>query len=141
MGMLSDFFVASPSDAVTYTEDTPFPAADCCQYKDLSPLQGAQILAVIRGVPYDVSLLHEFPLVHEAGEDGPWTVKIPDDMTAALAHLKESDVGSQALAWSGATKEELNWDASDFEPIVRDLIKLAYAAQESGKSLFLCNCG
>jgi hypothetical protein len=140
MGLLSDFFIAEPVDATTYGGEDPYPAADCCQYKDLSPLQAAQILAVLRGVPYDVSLLNEFPLVHEETDEGPWTVKIPDDMVAALAQLKESDLGAQSLAWSEATKEELNWDAAEFEPIVRDLIRLARAARGSGKSLFLWNC-
>jgi hypothetical protein len=140
MGLLSDFFIAKPEDASTYNGKSSFASTDCCQYKQVSPLQAAQILAVLRGIPYEASLLREFPFVHQECEDGPWTTKVPDDMTAALAHLEESEIRSQALAWSVATKEELRWRASDFEPIVRDLIKLAREAQGGGKSLFLWNC-
>lgn len=140
MGLLSAFFIAKAEDAASYGSEHPYPAGDCCQYKHLSPLQAAQILAVLRRIPYDVSLLDEFPLVHQESEDGPWTAKVPDDMTAALAELKESAISAQALAWSEATKEELAWNASDFDPIVRDLVRLARTARASGKSLFLWNC-
>jgi hypothetical protein len=140
MGLLSDFFIARPDTAKSYGGDDPFPATDCCQYKDLSPLQAAQILAVLRGVPYDVSLLGEFPLVHQVSQDGPWTAKMPDDMVARLAQLRDNEIGPQSLAWAQATQEELAWDASDFEPIVRDLARLAQAAQTSGKSVYLWNC-
>jgi hypothetical protein len=140
MGLLSDFFVAKPADAATYGGEEPYPSSECCQYKHLSPLQAAQFLAVLRRTPYHVSLLSEFPLVHQESEDGPWTVQLPEDMTAALAELKDGDVASQARAWSEATREELAWDAAAFEPIVHDLIRLARIARRSSRSLFLWNC-
>jgi hypothetical protein len=61
-------------------------------------------------------------------------------MVARLAELKGDDIGPQSLAWAEANKEELAWDASDFEPIVRDLVRLARAARTSGKSVYLWNC-
>jgi hypothetical protein len=140
MGLLSDFFIAKPDAAKLYGGDTPFPAADRCQHKNLSPLQAAQIFAVMRGIPYDVSLLDEFPLVHEETDGGPWTVKIPDEMVTALAQLPDSEIGPQSLAWAEATAEELAWGAEDFEPIVGDLVRLAGAARASGRSMFLWNC-
>ena len=140
MGLLSDFFIAKPDAVKTYGGDSQLLGEDCCQYKHLSPLQAAQILAVLRGTEYDLSLLDEFPLAYEASEDGPWTVQLPDDMVSRLAELNDSDVAPQALAWARETEEELGWGAAEFESIVRDLIRLARAARASGKSMYLWNC-
>jgi hypothetical protein len=140
MGLLSDFFVAKPDAVTTYDGGTSFPRELYCQYKGLMPVEVSGILASLRGVPWDAALLDEFPIVHQDSEEGPWTIAIPDDMTDSLASLKESDFGAQATAWSEATREELDWSASDFDPVVRDLVRLARLARETGKSLYLWNC-
>jgi hypothetical protein len=140
MSVLSDFFVATPDTAKLYVGHEPFPTAHYCQYKSLTPLQAAQILAVLRGTPYHVSLIGEFPLVDEKTEDGPWTVKVPDDMVTRLAELQDVEVQTQSVAWAVETKEELAWTPVEFEPIVRDLVRLARAARADGKSMYLWNC-
>jgi len=140
MGMLSEFFIAEPRDVAKYDdEDAAFPEADCCRYKHLGVLEVERLCAVLRAIPFE-SALSDFDVVHQESDEGPWTTKIPDDVTALLAQFQESDVAPLALAWSEATKEELGWDASGFGPIVRDLIRLARAANHSGKSLYFWLC-
>jgi hypothetical protein len=140
MGILSDFFIANPASASSYDSGQGVPETDRTQWKGITPLQAAQMLAVLRRVPYDITLIRDFPLVHEDGEDGPWTQECPDDFVELLAIQVESDVPKVAAAWASATSTELGWSAMDFKPIVADLIRLARQAKSSGKSLYLWNC-
>jgi hypothetical protein len=139
MGLLSDFFIAEASPVPEYEGGETFDAADKCQFKGLTPLQGAQFLAVLRGQNYMVDLVSEFKLMTpEEAED--WTMSVPQDMVKALAKLQPTEVPALAAKFAEATVEELGWSPNDFVPIVRDLSALARRAVEKGKTMFLWNC-
>src|SRR6188472_744591 len=56
MGILSDFFLAQNTSIPNYAGGEEIDTADKCQFKGLSPLQGGQFLAVLRGQKYVVDM-------------------------------------------------------------------------------------
>jgi hypothetical protein len=139
MGVLSDFFIADRSTVPDYCGGEQLEDEDKCQYKRLTPLQAAQLLAVLRKQEYHVGLIGEFQLVtpEEAEE---WTMSVPEDMVAKLAEIEEADVRHVAEQFAEATADELGWSPDDFVPIVTALAALARRAIESGKAMYLWNC-
>jgi hypothetical protein len=139
MGILSDFFIAAASPVPNYRGSEGFDDADKLQLRGLTPLQGAQFLAVIRGQEYALEMINEFRLVTpEDAED--WTMCVPQDFVTALANLPPSAIPILANQFAEATSEELGWSGEDFIPIVRDLSALARRAIENEKMMFLWNC-
>jgi hypothetical protein len=139
MGLLSDFFIADASPVPRYQGGKGFDDADKCQFKGLTPLQGGQFLAVLRGQEYEVDMISEFKLVTpEDAED--WTMSVPQDFVDALARLRPDEIPALAGKFAEASAEELGWSADDFVPIIRDLTTLARRAIERRKTMYLWNC-
>ena len=139
MGLLSDFFIADASPIPRYDGGEGFDDADKCQFKGLTPLQGGQLLALLRGKKYKADMVSEFKLVTpEDAED--WTMSVPPDFVSALAKLKPNEIPGLAAKFAKATAEELGWSADDFVPIISDLSRLARRALETGKTMYLWNC-
>ncbi|MFO0821507.1 MAG: hypothetical protein U1A77_26420 [Pirellulales bacterium] len=109
------------------------------QFKGLSPLQGGQFLAVLRGKEYVVDMVGEFKLVTpEDAED--WTMSVPQDMVDKLATLQADQIPNIAAQFANATSEELGWSADEFLPVVTQLSALARRAVDTNKSMYLWNC-
>jgi hypothetical protein len=139
MGILSDFFIVDASTIPNYRGGKGFDDPDKLQLKRITPLEGAQFLAVLRGQEYAVDMIREFRLVTpEDAED--WTMSVPQDFVSALANLPPSAIPIMATKFAEATREELGWSDDDFIPIVRDLSALARRAVEKQKVMFLWNC-
>ena len=139
MGLLSDFFIADATPVPSYDGGESIDEADKCQFKNLTPLQAAQFLAVLRDQEYVVKLMNEFELVSpEDAED--WTMSVPDDMVASLAKVEDADIGTIASRFAEATSEELGWSPDDFVPIVSELSALGRRAIAANKKMYLWNC-
>jgi hypothetical protein len=139
MGLLSDFFIADETPAPDYQAGEAFDAADKCQFNDLSPLQAAQFLAVLRGRKYLVEMIREFKLVTAEDADD-WTMTVPQDMVGALAALETPGIPNMASKFAEATHEELGWSPDEFVPIVLALSVLAQRAVAANKRMYLWNC-
>lgn len=138
MGILSDFFIADGSIVPDYQGGEAVDRSDKYQLKGITPLQAAQLLAVLRGQEYVVGMVREFKLVSpEEAEE--WTMSVPQDMVHALAQIQGDQTAEIAAQFARATSEELEWSPNDFEPIVRELAALARRAMETGKSMYLWN--
>jgi hypothetical protein len=139
MGLLSDFFIADATPVPDYDGGESFDDSDKFQFKNLTPLQAAQFLAVLRGREYVVDMIREFELVtSEDAED--WTMTVPDDMVTALANIRGGSISAVASQFADVTREELGWSSEDFVPIVSALSELAQRAISANKKMFLWNC-
>ena len=106
MVILSDFFIADPSSVSDYASAEAVEAEDKCQLKGITPLQAAQMLAVLRGQDYSMELIGEFPLLTpEDAED--WTMSVPSDMVDSLAAITPGDIADLARRFADATSAEL----------------------------------
>lgn len=138
MGVLSDFFIASDSDALDYDGGQSIADADRRQFKQITPLEAASILAVLRDENDPLMLIDEFELL--TPEDAEhWTMSVPIDMVEKLARLPTSDVPQLAAKLSHFTEEELAWSQEEFEFVVTELADLARKSVATGKRMFLWN--
>ena len=138
MSLLSDFFIAAESDALTYDGDPAFPASDRVQLNRITPLEAAGLLEALRGDGDSIEMISEFPLITPQDAEA-WTMGVPENFVTRLAELPESSVPDIAVSFADITVEELGWSAQDASSLVADLRVLARRAQEVQKPIFLWN--
>ena len=138
MSLLSDFFIATENDALTYDGDPAFPASDRVQLNRITPLEAAGLLEALRGGGDSIEMISEFPLLTPQDAEA-WTMGVPEDFVTRLAELPESSVLDIAGSFADITVEELGWSAEDASSMVADLRMLARRAREVQKPIFLWN--
>jgi len=129
MSLLSDFFIATESDALAYDGDPDFPASDRVQLNRITPLEAAGLLEALRGGGDSIEMISEFPLLTPQDAEA-WTMGVPEDFVTRLAELPESSVPEIAGSFADITIEELGWSAEDASSMVADLRMLARRAKE-----------
>ena len=138
MSMLSDFFLAdNPADALAY-HGGEGGADDRCEFKMITALEAAGMLAALRGGGDSVEYMAEFELLSEE-EAEEWTMSVPGDMVTLLGELTDEQLRVTAAQAAKATEEELGWSGEDFEPVIVELRRLARRAINTGKRMFLWN--
>jgi hypothetical protein len=136
MGVLSDFFIAEKGKIPEYGGGSQFPSDDRLQLKNITPLEAANLLAVLLGEDDPIPLLTEFKLLTpEDAEE--WIYSIPSEMVVLLGELDSEDRTEMASQFANATAEELGASPQDFEPIISKLSTLSRRAIESKQSLYL----
>jgi hypothetical protein len=79
-----------------------------------------------------------YGLVAEGGEEGPWVIRLPDELTAGLAALDAAQTKKLAAEW--AKTEEFVLDRAKPAAVAESLsamCKLARTTLKAKKSLFL----
>jgi hypothetical protein len=140
MGILADFIVASPEDALRYEEIAESDALpppgrlDRVEYGGFTPLEPEFLWAVLRQEPWDPERhgLEEVQIT-DGGES--WLFRFPDEFTQLIAGMDEATLRRAGEAW--AATEQLNCDPEDLEPVLRDLKRLAELARASSRGLYL----
>lgn len=143
--MLSDFFVATPAEALRYAnrieeeddgeeiERLLQPA----QYKGITELEIGTLWAILEGREWDVNKhMPEDVCLGEEGES--WLHRFPVELANLLAGLDGAVLKRTAVAW--AETDELDCDAADLKPLLEDLKALARQAGPDGKALYLWGC-
>lgn len=138
MSILSDFFISDKEDDPQYAGGVDFCDADKLVWKGLSPLQAAQILAIVRGIKYSPDLMSEFTLVSPEDAD-EWTMSVPSDMVIFFAELDETQIPKLAETISKTTYEELRAEADDFESFIKSFKILSQRCTAANKRLYLWN--
>jgi hypothetical protein len=141
MSLLSDFYIAKPEDAVRYDADQNLPDSERAEFKGLTYEEVANLWAILQNeepTPRHADAF-ESVLVIDRGER--LINRFPKDFVAALASLDESGTSTAANKWIKTGElAYMSSEASDVLPIIEALSRLARAAQESGKSLYLWMC-
>ena len=134
MGVLSDFFLSADEEPPAYDCGPRFPAEDRREFKQITPLEAAGLLAVLRGGGDAVALMDEFPcLTDEDAEE--WTTGVPVDFVSALADLDDDRLDQVAQECA----ESLKWPPGSFDEVVTELRDLARRAQQTQKQMYLWN--
>jgi len=135
MSSLSDFFLAEKNSTPSYNSDSQYP--DKCEFRSLSVLEVAGILAVLNDGDA-IELLDEFKLLTpEDAEE--WLYAIPDEMVQLLSSIQENEIANVAEKCAIETEEEIEWEASDFIPVITELRSLAIKANEQSKGMYFWN--
>jgi len=141
MGLLNDFFVASPDDITAdLIRQGPAGRYPTISVTSLTVLSLALLLAAMEGsdLARAVARLDVFEVV-DVGVDGPWMVRLPSELADGLARASESDLKHYSIRWTEG-EEMSGADPKSMQVLLERLSALARQAQRDGKSLYLWIC-
>jgi hypothetical protein len=143
MGVLTDYLIATEAEAQAGAESIPLDSEDRIDLKGIQHVPLSHLHCILTGREWSSGIIDEYQLVHEASEDGPWVYRLPADLVARLAGLKENHFDVFAKAW-WATEHfqplgEMNegYEIAEVKEYLIALTKLARRAQERGKMLYM----
>jgi len=102
MGLIADFFVASPSDALRYASvveaggTVPHEPFEKCQYKNYTSLSLGLLWAVLRNETWNIGR-HDLIVVSVANGGGSWLFRFPDEFVSLIAEI--GDGALVVLRW------------------------------------------
>jgi hypothetical protein len=140
MGLLADFVVASPSDALQYAslmrEGNSLPAHrfESCEYKNYTPLSLGLLWALLANEKWDAKR-HKLETVTIADGGHTWLLRFPDEFAKLIVEIDERKI--QRIAYTWADDDDVPGDGADNEPVIEDLKRLAIQAQIKGHNLYL----
>lgn len=145
LGMLAEFFVADPTEAMRYVnrmdELDEGEEIECLvksvQFNGVTGLEIGTLWAILESTQWDVK--KHMPIDVDIDEEGEsWLCRFPDELTRLLASSDEGGLASASEQW--AKTEELNCDPADLLPLLEDLQSLSQQAVAKGQSIYLYSC-
>jgi hypothetical protein len=141
MGLLADFVVASPSDALKHAsfvgagDALPAERFERCEYKNYTSLSLELLWALLLCNEKWDAKRHKLETVSIADGGGSWLFRFPDEFVNLIADLDVGATNRVADTW--ADHAEVPGDGVDNEPVLLDLKRLAVHAQTNGRNLYL----
>jgi hypothetical protein len=139
VGLLADFIVSTPEDALQYEslfrsgEAIPPDRFQRAEYKNFTTLSLEILWAILRHKQWDAKR-HLLEHVYHTGEGESWLDRFPDDLVHRLSALNEADLNQAADAWQC---REVPGNADELLPVLCDLKQLAIQAEMHGRNLYL----
>ena len=141
MSLLSDFYIALPEQAARYDTDRAVPEAERAEFQGLTYEECANLWAVLQDAEPTPTHSEAFESVLVVDGGQRLINRFPADFVTRLASLDASASAAAASKWIQTGElAYMSCEASDVLPIVEALSRLARAAQQSGRSLYLWMC-
>jgi hypothetical protein len=141
MSLLSDFYVAAPEQAARYDSDRNIPDSERAEFKGLTYEECANLWAILQNADPTPAHLDAFESVLVVDGGQRLINRFPPEFVALLASLDVASSSAAAAKWAETGElAYLSCKPSDVLPIIQALSRLARAAQQSGKSLYLWMC-
>ena len=137
MSVLSDIYVSTDTEAVKY-DTAPDTFTERAQFKGMTPLELSTLWSIMRGVAWDVTMMAEFGCLLQIDGGERLIHSFPAAMVKSLGQLTEEQMRDFSAKW--AATDELACSPSDIQPVVEEMSRLARAAGNSGRGLFIWNC-
>jgi hypothetical protein len=139
MSSLADLIVAAMSDAeAIVASDYPLGSYEGVNVDGLDPLQVAALHSLIVNKEFD-GLLGDYQPVAQGSPEGPWLIRFPADLIAALANVHPENQASTAEQWAATEQlQQAGWTAQDAEKYLAQLVRLGQVASFENRDLFLC---
>ena len=140
MGLLADFFAATPKDASQYgsfvQNGTPIPTDrfQIASYTNFTPDALGMLWAVLRHEKWNVRRHQLEHVSHTEGGGTTWLFRFPEELVHRLAALSDADLHRVANKW---VNPEVPGNADELLPVLRDLKRLAIQAETHGTNLYL----
>ena len=142
MGVLTEYFVAkSDPDAVRAHASQTGPKRagfETAEWKSIDPVVTLATLdQVVTGRDALEWIRSGAPDSTIAGSetDEHWVFRVYDHHRAVLESIRDDQIEDIARRW-GATEELREWPPQDVEEVLRDLVRLARTARETGQGLY-----
>lgn len=145
MGILADFFVATPEDALRYSnrisEADEGESLDAllqpASYNGVTNLELGTLWAILERAPFDDARhVPEDDLADDDGES--WLFRFPDELTALIAAASPEELKRAGEEW--ARSDELDCEPDLLSPLLADLQRLSKLARSNGKAVYLWGC-
>jgi hypothetical protein len=139
MSSLADLIVATSGevDAIVASE-YPLGTFEGVNVDGLDPLQIAALHSLLVDKEFG-ELLGEYEPVAQGSPSGPWLIRFPGELIAALANIAPQNQASIAAQWASADQlQEAGWSAQDAEKFLARLVRQAQVASFEEKDIFLC---
>ncbi len=139
MGSLADLIVATSSDAeAIVASEYPLGSFKGVNVDGLDPLQIAALHSILVGKDL-TELLGNYEPVAAGSDSGPWVVKFPDDLIAALSKVSPDNQASISNQWASTEPlQEARWSEQDALGFLARLVHFAQVVSFEDKELFLC---
>ncbi len=141
MGILSDFFVASPEQIATdQFESGPAGSYPTVESKGITEIELEELLQILRtgNVGNPLPLRDDFPLVLTCPSEEAWVFGCPSDLRDALAGATENNLADYASRWAATEQSGFHrFDETSLLSLLADLADLSRQAQTRNESLYL----
>src|SRR5262249_41495250 len=140
MGILADFVVASPVDALNYESQVmsgqPLPADRFERFESggLTYLAMEMLWADLRHESWDVGH-YDLEMVYLEEDGGSWLFRFPDELVKLLSLLDHAAARQAADLWS--RHEEVGGEPAVLQELLLNLKRLSARALETERSLYL----
>ena len=140
MGIIADFFIATPADALAYEASLSNRAASIekyqpAEYRNLTGLEFGILWAMLEEEQWSIDK-HSLVQVHFGDDGETWLMLFPEPLVSVLAAIDDSQLPDIAKRWSEI--EELSfWTPKDTLDVLKDVRGLALRSQETGTGLYL----
>ena len=137
MGLLTELFVATESDARAYAASNgtgPLPALARVDLGDRTNVEFETLWAILESEPWDVHQ-HALREVSKASETESWLFEFPERYVGTLKDLPPPKIGSASAAW--AATDEMSTTPQVVLPIIEQLASLARMVGTRECRLFL----
>ncbi|GMR10223.1 MAG: hypothetical protein BMS9Abin28_1044 [Anaerolineae bacterium] len=139
MSSLADLIIATSSEVeAIVASEYPLGTFEGVNVDGLDPLQIAALHSALVDKEFG-ELLGGYQPVAEGSPSGPWLIRIPADLIAALAIISPDNQASIAGNWTTADQlQESGWSAQEAEKFLARLVRLAQVASFEEREVFLC---
>ena len=134
MAILTDIFVAPPKEAQEYeglAQAGRFDVFEGAQFKGLTTLEFCMLWAMLQRAEFDFD---RHALESLAPEGETWLFRFPPEFVEQLAALTPAAVKRFAKSW--AEIDELQWDPTETEEVLVEMVRLAKLAIASKQGMF-----
>jgi hypothetical protein len=134
MAILTDIFVSAPADAQRYESLEPKRSGgpfELVQFNGLTNLEFGTLWAIINGEDFDFD---KHTLESLTPQEETWLFRFPTPFVEKLAALTPARIAEASAAWGNT--EELQWDPSEAQEVIVELVRLAKLASSPSKGLF-----
>jgi hypothetical protein len=156
MGLLTDFFLASPEreaalDVQPGGPEGQFPTVSG---KNVDQVKLATLLQILRGVERSsdetAAITRQLPMVWRSDEEGPWVFRLPTELRDVLAAVPPQ-LQDVACSWSlteewrldsglGPTEQSLQYLVDELAQFLTELRALAVRSASGEGTLYLWLC-
>ena len=132
MGLMTEIFVASRAQAVSYGHESS-KASERAQLGGLTSLEFESLWAILAAEEWDVE---KHKLIDVRSSESDWTFEFPAPFRALIQQLSLDAVPHLTMKWA-ATEELQGTEPIDLAPVMAHLVILERSASKQGKGLFL----
>jgi hypothetical protein len=145
MGVLSDYLLASESEAEAGADSIPLDSPDRIPLKGIQHVEISRLQCQLTGREWTPEVIDEYPIVFQGSEEGPWVFRLPAELVDRLARLAKDEIDAAATTWWSIDEFQPHGglqgaDLADIRTCLVRLAELAKRGRETGKDLYLWLC-